>query len=361
MTAVQKQEVEMTETPQKTKENRKKSSLKWLFIIPSFLLIPFLLLLLVFLILFVAIVISISDDENYLSEYGEGVIPPEFIPIYQEAGEKYGVDWILLAAIHDIETDFSQNLEVSSAGAIGHTQFMKCTWIGWGYPGCSTAPKSVYTNLNTIKQYGGYGVDANGNGKADPWEIEDSIHATAKYISSNMVGNTEEERIRNALFSYNHADWYVEEVLTAYRMYSAGGFGEFVQIKGDKAWVVPYTTNITSYYGMRSGKMHKGIDISSGGVFGTPVVAFMDGTVTYSQYNNGGYGYLVIIQHADNVTTYYAHLSQQGIPVGSKVKAGQVIGYVGNTGDSTGPHLHFEIRIKGNAVNPLPYVSEFLK
>lgn len=298
-----------------------------------------------------------------LSELGENEIPSEFIKIYQEAGEKYGVNWILLAAIHKVETNFSRNLSVSSAGAIGHTQFMKCTWVGWSYPSCSSAPKAVYTNPEIIKQYGGYGVDGNNNGKADPYEIEDSIYATAKYLSANMGGGD----IRQAIFAYNHADWYVSEVMKYFELYSGGYVavdGGTIDIRGDKAWIVPHTKNVTSEFGMRTlggeTKMHKGIDIAGGNDLGKPVVAFMDGKVIYSQYNNGGYGYLVIIQHENNMKTYYAHLQKQGISKGTKVRAGQVIGYMGSTGRSTGVHLHFEIRINDQPVNPRPYLKEWI-
>lgn len=350
-------------------DNRvKKTSKKWLWILSFSTLIPLFIIILIPVLVVFFVVVSAMDRDNTLSEYGEGVIPPEYIPIYMEAGRIYGVDWILIAAIHEIETDFSRNLAVSSAGAIGHTQFMKCTWIGYSYPGCSTAPEEVYTNIDIIKKYGGYGVDANGNGRADPWELEDCIHATAKYLSAHMKGATEQERLRNAIFAYNHADWYVDEVLALYSLYSTGvGLGEVVEIVGEKAWVVPYTKNITSFFGQRidpvTGELrqHNGIDISAGGISGKQVVAFMDGVITYSQFNTGGYGYLVIIDHGNGLQTYYAHLKEQGLPVGTSVKAGQLIGKVGSTGNSTGPHLHFEIRIHGQPVNPLPYLEEFLE
>lgn len=348
----------------KQKKKRKKKWL-WFLLFGSIPLLPMIATL--FLLLVIIFIPTLTQNKIDLSEYGATTIPAEYIPIYQEAGEKYGVEWILIAAIHKVETNFSQNLAVSSAGAIGHTQFMKCTWLSWRYPNCSSAPESVYTNVSIINKYGGYGVDGNGNGKADPWELEDSIYATAKYLSANMTGNTLEEKMRNAIYAYNHADWYVERVLTYYEMFKAGGGTVVAEIKGDKAWPVPYTKNLTSYFGLRNdptsgkkGVQHNGIDISSGGIYGTPIVAFADGIVTYSQFNTGGYGYLVIIDHGNNVKTYYAHMKQQGIPIGSQVKAGQVIGYVGSTGNSTGPHLHFEVRVNGQAVDPMPYVSPFL-
>lgn len=361
-------EVHMDEL--KTKKKRKFSKV---FLITT-LLSPIIMFIVITITVVLLVFMPVMEGDvttPELSEYGEGVIPPEFIPIYQEAGEKYGIDWILLAAIHNIETTFSQNVKESTAGAIGHMQFMPCTWVGWKHPSCSgngkgNIPEIVLTDPAIIEKYGGYGVDANGNLLASPYEIEDSIHAAAKYLSANMKGKTEEEKVRNALYSYNHADWYVNSILDLYNQFTMG-YADDVVI-GNKAWPVPYTQNITSHFNPNrkhpiTGKIqaHKGIDISSSGVLGKPVVAFTDGTVISSGWNVGGYGYLVIIQHDKNIMTYYAHLKEQGIPTGTKVKAGQIVGYVGSTGNSTGPHLHFEIRVNGKPVNPLPYLSEFLK
>src|SRR5690606_10160822 len=96
------------------------------------------------------------------------------------------------------------------------------------------------------------------------------------------------------------------------------------------------------------------------GVAGKPIVAFADGIVLYSQANAGGFGNLTVIDHGNGLSTYYAHMMYQGLRHGTKVRAGQTIGYVGSTGNSTGPHLHFEIRINGTPVDPLPYLREFL-
>ncbi|MBB6624954.1 peptidoglycan DD-metalloendopeptidase family protein [Clostridium gasigenes] len=110
----------------------------------------------------------------------------------------------------------------------------------------------------------------------------------------------------------------------------------------------------TSDYGARWESFHKGIDIA--GNVGDDVMAAIDGEVTYAQYNDGGYGNLIMIKHADEMVTYYAHLSNIHVSVGDKVEKGNVIGLVGNTGFSTGPHLHFELRVGGKAVNPSEYL-----
>ncbi len=120
---------------------------------------------------------------------------------------------------------------------------------------------------------------------------------------------------------------------------------------------VPVTGRITSRFGANESirdHTHKGIDIGAAG--GTPILATADGTVTYAGWNSGGYGNLVIIDHGNGVTTYYGHCSRIYTSKGATVKAGDKIAAVGSTGNSTGNHLHFEIRLNGKQVNPQTYV-----
>ena len=90
---------------------------------------------------------------------------------------------------------------------------------------------------------------------------------------------------------------------------------------------------------------------------GTPVTAAAPGVVSYAGYLSGGWGNLVVIDHASGVQTFYAHLSQVGASVGQHVGTGTQIGRVGATGDASGPHLHFEVRVRGAAVDPLPALA----
>lgn len=110
-------------------------------------------------------------------------------------------------------------------------------------------------------------------------------------------------------------------------------------------WV---STEWWGYYG------HRGIDLAIGSW--TPIYAATSGTVTYSGYN-GGYGNVVYIDHGGGVSTRYAHQIQTAVSRGEWVGAGQLIGYVGSTGDSTGPHLHFEVLIWGEKTNPRPFMA----
>ncbi|MDX2232796.1 MAG: peptidoglycan DD-metalloendopeptidase family protein [Leptolyngbyaceae cyanobacterium bins.349] len=113
---------------------------------------------------------------------------------------------------------------------------------------------------------------------------------------------------------------------------------------------------LTSGYGWRWGRMHKGIDIA--GPIGTPIVAAAEGRITYAGWNSGGYGYLVEIQHPDGSLTLYAHNNRILVQVGQEVDQGQQIAEMGSTGYSTGPHLHFEVHPTGRgAVNPMPFLQ----
>lgn len=125
--------------------------------------------------------------------------------------------------------------------------------------------------------------------------------------------------------------------------------------------VVPATAqNITSGFGYRRdpfngrGAMHAGIDFK--GAVGSPIFAAAEGRVTFAGWQSG-YGQAIEITHGNGMLTRYAHLSRIGVRVGQAVAAGTTIGGLGNTGRSTGPHLHFEVRINDRAVNPRPFLE----
>ena len=123
-----------------------------------------------------------------------------------------------------------------------------------------------------------------------------------------------------------------------------------------KLSVLPVTGRITSRYGESSSirrSTHTGLDIACS--TGTDIKVVASGTVTFSAYK-GSYGKLIKVDHGNGVETWYGHCSKLYAKVGEKVEAGDVIAAVGSTGNSTGPHLHFEIRINGNTVNPQNYV-----
>ena len=113
---------------------------------------------------------------------------------------------------------------------------------------------------------------------------------------------------------------------------------------------------ISSGYGLRwnGAEFHQGIDIAA--EMGTPIVATADGVVTIAGWNAGGYGNMVDIDHGSGVSTRYGHASAVVVTPGQRVRRGQIIAYVGSTGHSTGPHLHYEVRLSGQPVNPTSYL-----
>lgn len=119
-------------------------------------------------------------------------------------------------------------------------------------------------------------------------------------------------------------------------------------------FIKPAEGRISSRFGMRWGQMHQGLDLAI--PTGTPVRASAAGTVSQAG-NAGTYGLLVIIKHANGIETRYAHNSKLNVKVGQYVKQGDIIAYSGNTGRSTGPHLHFEIRVNGQPQDPLKWIN----
>ena len=127
-------------------------------------------------------------------------------------------------------------------------------------------------------------------------------------------------------------------------------------VGGTWKWPAPGYSRISSKFGWRSwsNSYHKGIDIAA--PMGANIVASNGGTVVKSAYNAGGYGNYVIVDHGGGYMTVYGHFSKRCVSVGQKVSRGQTVGKCGSTGRSTGPHLHFEIRVNGVAKNPLNYL-----
>ncbi|TMK72243.1 MAG: lytic transglycosylase domain-containing protein, partial [Actinobacteria bacterium] len=139
---------------------------------------------------------SISVPVNFTSRpvRSQRLTVVQLQPLWQRAAAAYGVPWQVLAAINKIESNFGQNMGPSSAGAIGWMQFMPDTWLRWG-------------------------VDADGDGIADPWDAADAIFSAARYLAA--AGGQAD--ISRAVFAYNHASWYVNEVLQLANVFGNGG------------------------------------------------------------------------------------------------------------------------------------------
>jgi len=253
-------------------------------------------------------------------------IPSQLLPVFLKAQDKYGVSWAVLAAICKIETEFGSNMKTSSAGAIGFMQFMPSTWES-------------------------YKQDGNGDGAYDPYNPWDAVYSAANLLKADGFN----ENPRDAVYCYNHAWWYVDEVMS-----TAGQYASTVIPVGNGMWPLPVQySSITSGYGNRfhpvlqEYRFHDGIDMPA--PEGTPVFAVQDGHVDWDR-EKGGYGLCVVLNHG-GCRTLYAHLSDIAIKNGEDVKAGQVIGYVGSTGLSTGAHLHFSVYVNERPCNPEEWLA----
>lgn len=182
-----------------------------------------------------------------------------------------------------------------------------------------------------------------------------------KTVQQNSIEllTEEEKKLQDAIQEYKNEEARIEALI----QFAAGNFtydGEYAG--GILAWPVAKSgTCITSEYGTREhpvygvSRFHTGIDIGNAG-FGAPIIAAADGIVSMASYN-GGYGNCVMINHGNGISTLYGHGQKILVEVGQEVKKGDLIMEVGSTGVSTGPHLHFEVRVNGSCVNPMLYLQ----
>jgi murein DD-endopeptidase MepM/ murein hydrolase activator NlpD len=144
-----------------------------------------------------------------------------------------------------------------------------------------------------------------------------------------------------------------EQAKVAARLAGGGSVSAGPIRQGSGSMIWPVNGTFTSPFGMRWGRLHAGIDIAA--PEGTPIRAADDGTVVLAAWT-GGYGNYTCISHGGSLSTCYGHQSRYGTSAGASVSKGQVIGYVGNTGHSFGAHLHFEVRVNGQPVDPMGYL-----
>lgn len=251
-------------------------------------------------------------------------IPAQHLPVFLRAQDRYGVSWAVLAAIWKVESRPEPG--TPEAGAAG---FMRLR-------------PSVFDQ---------YRQDGDNDGICDlnnPW---DAVFTTANMLRANGYAGDP----RNAVFSYNHADWYVNRVMDVASQYSST-----ILPAGNGIWPLPSRyVQVLSGYGTRMHPFlnqyhfHDGIDIPA--PEGTPVFAVQDGRVDWDR-QKGGYGLCVVLDHS-GCRTLYAHLSGIAVRSGEEVEAGQTIGYVGSTGLSTGPHLHFSVYVNGQPCNPEEWLA----
>ncbi len=195
-----------------------------------------------------------------------------------------------------------------------------------------------------------------------PFEVEQKKDDT-KYIGDKKIVQEGKNGLRNIKYSSVKVNGeeiertvLSEEIISLpIKQIEIIGTKEPPSPTGTGEFAKPTAGTLTSSFGERWNREHCGIDI--GASVGTMIYASDNGTVTYSQYNDGGYGYLVKIDHANGYETYYAHCSELLVDEGDVVAKGDPIAKVGNTGRSTGPHLHFEVRKNNEPQNPLKYIN----
>ncbi len=187
---------------------------------------------------------------------------------------------------------------------------------------------------------------------------EDRVTELVTYVDGQRVSAEEVSRVRTK-------EPVNAKVQVGTKSASAYGYNYNVSVSGSGfVWPAPACSYVSSYYGWRTlrgySDFHTGIDLTrpGGGSTGAIIVASLDGTVESVQRSYSGYGHSIVINHGGGLKTRYAHCLQGSISVyvGQRVSAGQAIARVGSTGNVTGPHLHFEIIMNGNRVNPLPYI-----
>jgi len=280
-------------------------------------------------------------------------IPASLLPVYRAAAATCpGLEWPVLAAIGWVESHHGQGRADPTTGqvappilgppldgrdgrarildahqpggyarALGPMQFLSTTWAVWGRlaPG-RTGPPDIH----------------------NAW---DAIHSAAAYLCGAAGRITD---LHAAILRYNRSERYVAEVLAKAATYAAG--------RGDGALAWPVPGPVASGFGNRLHpilgvwRFHAGIDLSAPA--GAPVHAAASGVVTRAG-GEGGCGYSISIEHPGGLRTRYCHLSRIDLTVHQAIVGGQVIGLVGSTGLSTGPHLHFEVYRNGQVVDPL--------
>jgi murein DD-endopeptidase MepM/ murein hydrolase activator NlpD len=190
-------------------------------------------------------------------------------------------------------------------------------------------------------------------------ESGDTLYSLAQEYNSDVAELCEFNHISNASRIYPGQTLLlpIEEEVSAYLTADASMETVLMPVfasRGGSGYIWPVEGEITSLFGLRSRGDHSGLDLAADS--GTPIVAAANGYVSESDWKNDAYGYAVMLDHGDGFQTVYGHCSQLLVKAGDVVRQGDAIALIGSTGNSTGPHLHFEIRIGGVCVDPLDYL-----
>jgi murein DD-endopeptidase MepM/ murein hydrolase activator NlpD len=212
--------------------------------------------------------------------------------------------------------------------------------------------ETLAANKEMMDDYTLRGAELEEQSKQVDAEIEAFIIAEQKRLEEERKAReAEEERKRQEALKAGSN--FEKDTSKDYASYSDTGF----------IWPVPTVHNTTDGYGNRwiveeqQSDFHKGLDITQPGCKGAEIIASAGGTIIQAGNNYNGYGNCVIIDHGNNMSTLYAHMNNTAVSVGDVVDQGETIGYIGNTGNSYGYHLHFEVRIRGQHTDPTKYIG----
>jgi murein DD-endopeptidase MepM/ murein hydrolase activator NlpD len=190
------------------------------------------------------------------------------------------------------------------------------------------------------------------------WKVDAVLEdMAAEYAAEQAAAQAAEEAAREAAEAQAKAE--AEAAAKAEAEAAAEAAAQAAAEAHEEAanpWTVPSTAPITSYYGMRDGRLHGGTDF--GNFEGDEIYSVGAGTVTYVGFEAGGYGNVVYVDHGDGIQTRYAHASEVLVNVGDEVAKGDTLILAGSTGNSTGPHLHFEVLIYDEKVDSLAWLEE---
>ena len=255
-------------------------------------------------------------------------IPADYLVLYRDAAARFGLDWPVLAAVGRVETNHGRNrngCNPNYAGARGPMQFLEPTFV--------------------------HAAKLAGISDPDICDPIDAIPAAAAYLRSNGAPSD----WQRALYRYNPADWYPPLVMGWAERYGYGALvvwplegGRITQDFGPTSFALEPAR---CFEGKCYPHFHDGLDIAA--LLGTPVRAIAAGRVTIAGRLSDG-AVLVELEHAPGVYSRYGHLEPGlTVRVGESVSAGELVGTVGVTGNTTGPHVHFEIEASGQPVDPL--------
>ncbi len=280
--------------------------------------------------------------------------------------------------IEESQTRFEYRLAASQAS--GSTDF-------WTMLFSASTFSEFLTSLETIRQFAQYDTElikTLKNGKAELEKMAEELETDRKELEEKEAEFAEKQKALDSKYSELNGQVYSLEALAQQYKQNAAAIQESLEAAQNDlaAFYAGYVSNgnyvggefitpviipggayISSRYGYRSfngySDFHTGIDFTGAGCYGNAIVAANSGTVSLvkSTYIPGkGYGKYLIVDHGGGKSTLYAHCSNIAVSVGQQVMQGQTIAYIGSTGFSTGAHLHFEIRINGQHVNPLEYL-----